>query len=299
MVRGVQGYRRRVDEQEALTALATVGLHPRRAEPILGGWASWTFDLDGEHIVRFPRHDDVAAAARRELALLPELTVDLSYAVPNPTQVGVRRERPFFAYPRIPGRPLHADDASPATFERLREALGELHTFPVDRAAELVGAGSPEGAWRRHYDRLWPIIEQHALPVIEPSVADEVRVAFSAFVERIDTLPHCLVHNDLGLEHLLVDPSTNDLTGMIDFEDATIGDPAIDVVPLRAAFGREAVAQIFRGRDIGDRVDERLHFYRWMGSVHAIIYGVTQDVADELEHGRSELTRRLHSPVIG
>lgn len=288
-----------MDEQEALTALATVGLHPRRAKPILGGWASWTFDLDGEHIVRFPRDDDVATAARRELALLPELAAHVAYAVPNPTQVGVWRERPFFAYPRIPGRPLHADDASPAMFERLRGALASLHAFPEHRAAELLRTGPPTGAWRRHYEHLWPIIEQHALPVIEPPVADEVRVAFASFVERIDALPHCLVHNDLGLEHLLIDPSTNELSGMIDFEDATIGDPAIDVVPLRAAFGREAVAQILRGRDMGDRLDERLHFYRWMGSVHAILYGVTQDVAAELEAGRTELTRRLHTPVGG
>ncbi len=41
----------------------------------------------------------------------------------------------------------------------------------------------------------------------------------------------------------------------------------------------------------------RMHFYRWMGSVHAIIYGVTQGVQAELVNGRQELARRIDAPL--
>ena len=68
---------------------------------------------------------------------------------------------------------------------------------------------------------------------------------------HVDALPLALVHNDLGLEHLLVGPGPQELAGIIDFEDATIGDPAIDLVPFVAAFGRDALVELLDGRDLG------------------------------------------------
>jgi len=44
-------------------------------------------------------------------------------------------------------------------------------------------------------------------------------------------------------------------------------------------------------------LDERMHFYRWMGSIHAIIYGVTQGVTAEVDHGRRELARRIDATL--
>jgi aminoglycoside phosphotransferase (APT) family kinase protein len=35
-------------------------------------------------------------------------------------------------------------------------------------------------------------------------------------------------HNDLGIEHVLIDPGTWTVTGIIDWSDAAIVDPAID-----------------------------------------------------------------------
>jgi aminoglycoside phosphotransferase (APT) family kinase protein len=39
-------------------------------------------------------------------------------------------------------------------------------------------------------------------------------------------------HNDLGIEHILVDPPTRQITGVIDWADAAIADPAIDLARL-------------------------------------------------------------------
>lgn len=274
-------------------ALGTVGLAPHRVRPIHGGWASWTFALDEQLIVRFPRTDEVAESSRRELALLPELDVHLSFQVPNPSHVGTWNERPFFAYRMIVGRGIEAADGSPALLHQLRDALAELHAFPVDRAAELLDAGHPATAWRRHYEQLWPIVEEHALPVVAPPLSTRIGTAYAAFLDQIDDLPACLIHNDLGVEHLLVDERATELVGIIDFEDAAVGDPAIDYVPLWATFGPKALEHLLPADGLGDRLEQRLHFYRWMGSVHAIVYGVTRGVPAEVDHGLRELTRRF------
>jgi aminoglycoside 2''-phosphotransferase len=101
------------------------------------------------------------------------------------------------------------------------------------------------------------------------------------------------VHNDLGPEHILVDPETAQPVAMIDFEEAWVGDPAIDFVPLWAQAGYEVRSILLEGRELGERLEERLWFYRWMGSVHAIVYGVTAPDDNERRAGLDELPRRL------
>lgn len=52
-----------------------------------------------------------------------------------------------------------------------------------------------------------------------------------------------LVHGDFGLHNVLW--TKERITGVIDFDHATIGDPAIDVAPLIGQFGAAKLAQIY------------------------------------------------------
>ncbi|HUQ39077.1 MAG TPA: phosphotransferase [Acidimicrobiales bacterium] len=280
-------------EDEVRVALARVGLGPARVKELQGGWSNSTFDLDGSHIVRFPRTDAVALATHRELSLLPELGARVSFAIPTPSHAGVWRGRPFFAYPRLPGRPLEELDQAVIGLPALATMLAELHRFPVDRAAELLQLGAPDKVWRHRYEDLWPTFSDVALPELDTHLADDVRRSYEAFVEHPPQFPITLIHNDLGAEHVLVDETSGAPTGIIDFEDATVGDPAIDLTPLVAALGPGALPTLSGDRDLGERVTDRMHFYRWVGSLHCIVYGVTEGVDEERRGGIDALRRRL------
>ena len=284
-----------MEEREAIRALGSVGLRPRHALAIPGGCAYWTFDVDGARIARFPRNRDVAESTHRELALLPELAEKLSFAIPDPTHDGVWQGQPFFVYRRILGRPLEPDDATVEILDALGAMLGELHEFPVERAAPLLGTGDPGSAWRDHLEELWTTIESEALPAMEPDLGDRVAREYHAFLATDFNFPHCVVHNDLGLEHILINDSTSTLSGFIDFESAWIGDPAVDFVPLRADLGRAAFETVSSGRDLGERLEPRMHFYRWLGSVHAVLYGVNEGADAELVDGLAQLRERIES----
>lgn len=277
---------------EVRTALCRVGLEPQRVEAITGGWANWTFELDGEAIVRFPRSDSVALATHRELALLPELAAFVSFSVPVPESIASFRDRPFFTYRRIAGRPLSDGDA-PEVATPLGAMLAELHHFPVDRAAHLLRLGAPERVWRDRYEDLWETISQVALPVLPGRLAEEVRRRYTTFVERPPAFPVCFIHNDLGPEHVLLDEATGAPCALIDFEDASVGHPAVDMTPLVATLGLSALPALEHERDLGERLADRLWFYRWVGSLHAIIYGVTAGVEAERVGGIRELRRRI------
>jgi aminoglycoside phosphotransferase (APT) family kinase protein len=282
-----------MDEPEVRSALVRVGMDPQRIVPIDGGWANWTFELDGEHIVRFPRSDAIALTTHRELALLPELADQVTFEVPVPASAATYRGRPFFAYRRLPGRPLSDSDRGSMVVTGIGTMLRELHGFPVDRAATLLRLGRPETAWSDHYTDLWSTIATVALPEIGPELADEVRREYTNFVEAPPEFPPCLIHNDLGPEHVLLDEVTGEPRGLIDFEDATVGDPATDLAGLVTTIGYEAVPALLAGRDVGERVADRIWFYRWVGSLHAIIYGVVAGVDEARIAGIDELPRRL------
>jgi aminoglycoside phosphotransferase (APT) family kinase protein len=279
-----------MDSREARRALQGAEVEVESVVPIGDGWANWTFLVDERRIVRFPRNDSVAAATRRELVLLPELARHVSFAVPSPTIVGEWAGRPFFAYERIEGRPLDGTDADVAG--SLGHMLAELHSFPVDRAASLLGAPPATRAWHDHYQALWTEVEEVAIPELDDRAAEAVRRAFGSMLEHTPQFPTCLIHNDLGPVHVLL--GRDDLpAGIIDFEDAWLGDPATDLTPLVACLGRPALPALMAGRDLGERVEDRMHFYRWMGSIHAIIYGVRAHVEAERVAGIRELRRRL------
>ncbi len=94
-------------------------------------------------------------------------------------------------------------------------------------------------------------------------------------------------------EHVLLDGSTGAPCGLIDFEDATVGDPAVDLTPLVATLGARALPALRHDRDLGERLQDRLWFYRWVGSLHAVLYGVSAGVDAERVDGIRELRRRI------
>lgn len=250
-----------MDAAAARTRLREVGLSPAHVEPVAEqGWASWTFELDGELIVRFPRNDEIVRAMQREMRLLPELARHVSFRVPVP----VHATDTWFVYERIPGRPLRAGD----DVDGARAMIAELHTFPVETASGLL----QRSTWTDLFAWQWELFTERALTHLPPDLREEVTARY-----ELPPSPETFVHNDLGMEHLLVDDDGTPV-GIIDFEDAIVGDPEVDLLPLRA--------------DLGLPLTERMCFYRWVGSLHALVYYAEEDPA-EIPAVLDELRRRL------
>jgi len=192
-------------------------------------------------------------------------------------------------YRKVTGRPFAPGDPLPPVAAMLRD----LHSFPVRRAAKLVDADVDPAAWRTGYeaDRRW--ITDLVVPRLDAALAREVLDRFDAILPSLSIVEPVLVHRDLGTEHLLVDPDTRFATGMIDFETATVGDATIDFVGLLATLGDAATSHLIGhyGSSVSWR---RLRFYSWMGSVHAIRYGVESGdaaiVADGIDGLRARIT---------
>jgi aminoglycoside 2''-phosphotransferase len=203
------------------------------------GWDSSAWEVNGSLVFRFPKRAEVADWLRREIALLPSLVPALPVPIPHFTHIAIAGapddpSLPFVGYPKLAGifldqAPELLHPASPLV-PHLADFLRALPAFPPDRA---VAHGVPPGSWSAWRDH-WQTFAARAMRDDDPALDSATRAwvaatrdAFLAELARAAP-PVALLHRDLALEHILADPAGQRLTGVIDWGDAWIGDPAID-----------------------------------------------------------------------
>ena len=182
------------------------------------------------------------------MALLPWLATHLPAAVPIPTFVGRASETypwNFAGYPMLPGQSIPDADLSFEARVRLAAPFGRflraLHGVDV-AAARRLGAGSDtldrlNVASRREATR-----QRLALLVEVRALADPARV--EQVLDEAPTLAPAgavLVHGDLHAGQILVDHGYA-LSGVIDWGDLHVGDPAVDLAAAQAVLPAAAHA---------------------------------------------------------
>jgi len=101
-----------------------------------------------------------------------------------------------------------------------------------------------------------------------------------------------LVHGDLSAEHILFDPDTQRITGVIDFTDAIITTPLLDFVYLYRAYGRDFFERLLHQYGTGNEEAvlsgvELLH--GWYLALR-LLWALDHDYEPGVERGLRELT---------
>jgi aminoglycoside phosphotransferase (APT) family kinase protein len=223
-------YRESVTEAVSTAVRAHLpGYRIRSVEKLGSGLENTAYVVNRDLVVRFPHQPDPAAIAN-EVALIRRVW----QISPLPVPQVVFHDDVCLAYKFMKGRPLQPEDM--IDVEELGELLRRLHAIPVEDVRHLVKEDhDPLQQWldeaaelyRRHESRLTP----HQRSKIE---------AFLAETPPAQAKPDRLVfsHNDLGIEHVLVDRGK--ITGIIDWSDAAICDPAYDYGLLIRDLGEKA-----------------------------------------------------------
>lgn len=245
---------------------------------------------------RFPHragYVDLLDTERRLHALVAGV-LPSPVAVPRIDLVG----QPSAAFPYrfaghrfMPGTAADAIEPSllPVTARTLGAALGAIHAIPEDavRAAGIDEMSGDDPARRQWLNR--GVAAAAALRGID-AVVDRAREWLGQ--QHLLSLPpppgpRSLVHTDLTPDHLLADPATGGLIGILDWTDAILDDPARDFVPLVASCGWAFADEVLRGYP--GRVDpafrQRLRF---MARLLSLIWLVMarEEGADVAEHVR-------------
>jgi aminoglycoside phosphotransferase (APT) family kinase protein len=206
------------------------------------GWDNVAFAV-GEFVFRFPRRQSAVALIERECVILPHLQ-DLPLPVPAPSFVGRASERypwPFAGHRSLPGRvACDVDDEV-----RARAAA------PLGRFLRALHARTLEDLPGDELNRF--NVAPRAVAAVKRALALAIDPAplrpFLEIPAPSPCRPRVSCHGDLYGRNLLVDGG--ELSGVIDWGDLHLGDPAVDLAvawsflgpPARAAF-REAYGAV-------------------------------------------------------
>lgn len=279
-------------------------LREMAVEPFGIGWDNAAFLVGGRIVFRFPRRRASANLVEREVAVLPLVAPHVPLAIPAPRHAGVPSTEypwPFAGYDLIAGTSADAvelsDDARCALAEPLGRFLRALHA--VD-AAPLVARGLPPDEIGRldHRKRLPMAVERLAALAESAAWANAGVTAEPArFVAWLAAHPpapladdaRTLVHGDLYARHVLLGANARP-SGVIDWGDVHLGDPALDLAIAHLVLPARAHAAF---RTAYGGVDERTWTAaRYRAIYHAILeldYGVRADDAGMRASGSTAL----------
>ncbi|MDP9176766.1 MAG: phosphotransferase [Gemmatimonadota bacterium] len=212
-------------------------LRPVEATYLGEGYDSRAFDVNDEFVFRFPKRADVEAQLLIETAILPRLAERTPVPIPAFSFHGKPSPdfpRHFVGYPKLPGIPGLDLDLDQSQLLDLAPILGEflsfLHSFPSDAA---IQCGVPEIAPEALIEdvRAEALSDIHVVTHVGlDALEDPLRTLFETRVEagQMNRVTSRLVHRDLAAEHILLDPDMKQVTGIIDWSEISISDPAID-----------------------------------------------------------------------
>lgn len=241
------------------------------------GLDNLVYEVNGELLVRAAKQADPAVRGeriRREAELLGVLA-GLS-TLPVPRVVFADPPAGVLACAKLPGRPLPGHRVpEPA---RLAAPLGEfltgLHRAPVPRMAPLAPRDAdPPDAWLRPAQDAYRRVAARIPGALRPPV-ERFLAAAPPPAPAPGTLVFC--HHDLGAEHLLAEVESSTITGVIDWSDAAIADPAYDLALILRDLGPEIFEMTLRryGGPWSHAHRERVIFYARCAVLEDIAYGV-------------------------
>jgi aminoglycoside phosphotransferase (APT) family kinase protein len=207
------------------------------------------------------------AEAIREAALLRLIGEHLFLPVPRPRFADPLRG--VLAYPLLPGRALLGRTPPTGAAAQLGRTLAQLHA--IDPAgADVGGLAEPHAVDPAPVDipveaadpQEWLTDLTGPPELLRVLHADPPPVA----TERV------LAHADLGAEHLLA--ADGRLTGVIDWSDAAVTDPALDFARLYRDFGPTFLDEALRayGRD-SPAFRRRITFFARCAALEDLAYG--------------------------
>lgn len=212
-----------------------------RLEPIVAGHSNLVLAAyrgPDSYIVRRPPFGHFAASAHdvlREARLLTVLEQVGATRTPRVVAMTADPPGPVYAMTRLPGHAIRQNEpawlATPAQRSTISisvvETLAELHRLPT-APFEAAKLGRTGGYLARQLTR-WSGQRDEFVASGVRSLHDEPAVREWLFAHVPDERPSTLVHGDYKLDNVLVDEHTATVTGVLDWEMATLGDPLADL----------------------------------------------------------------------
>jgi aminoglycoside phosphotransferase (APT) family kinase protein len=238
-----------VTRERALRALARHAPDLLEVELVeLGHGLDSTAFVAGDVVLRVAEDRRVS----REARLLECVAGHVSVAIPVPRFAD--EEAGVLGYGRIPGVPLLGRNPPQGAARRLGEFLRDLHGINPATVAELIPVQDADpDEWLDELKGPPELVRMTRVGRPEPSC------------QRV------VAHADLGAEHILELDGT--LTGVIDWSDAAVTDPALDFARLYRDFGPPLLGELLEAYGPLPNAMPRIEFFARCAALEDLAYG--------------------------
>lgn len=204
-------------------------------------------DANGQDwVLRIPRRSDAQPKLDYEAKVLEFVKHRLSVSVPD----WRIKSTDLVAYPRLRDpmaltfdaktHEVHwnMDQSSPLYVDSLATVLIELHASPEEAEAAGIKSYSPDAVRTETLQDLERVKQ-------EIGIGPELEVAWRTWLDNDPLWPgfSTLVHGDLYAGHITADQDSC-VSGIIDWTEAHVGDPAVDFSGHLAVFGPESLTRL-------------------------------------------------------
>ena len=250
-------------------------------EPIDHGQNNIVLKINGQFVFRFPKYDAGLQALKRETSLLKYVHNRVSLTTPYPKFSQLTTlNRSFMGCSYIPGEPLwkqvlieQTSETQTTLAEQLGTFLRTLHQIPI--TAELSNL-LPQADTASQWNTIFQQIRSKLFPRMRPDAQTSVIDHFEAFLSQPQHFMYTSVlkHGDFGAGNILFDSSTGLLSGIIDFGNTSLGDPAYDFAGLLSSYGSNFVRYAAHSYPNFDHMWPRIKFYRGTFALLEALFGL-------------------------
>lgn len=268
------------------------------------GFDNTAYLINEQMVFRFPHRQEALPAMENEILILPYLAQHLSFKTSAPTLVGhstADYPYPFSGYPVLPGELLSHYQApwidDPHFAKTLGHWLRELHCLPVldDHRLQLKG----QQDWRldiaNRTHRVAELTHQYADYFQAEGFDPQKLNALMQGFKHLSTQggKSCYLHGDLYAKHIVVDSAGNP-SGLIDWGDVHIGNPAIDLSVGIMIFTESALTHFLHAyQDVDAHMMKIAAFRAYCHAIGALGYFAQIQEKTTLEWTKAALTNTI------
>lgn len=266
------------------------------------GWDNDVLIINQEWLFRFPKRHEIALKLEREKVLLDHLrhkTDDIQ--IPNYLLINNEQGIPMCCYYKvINGKQLEDINSIPkdqmtSVARQVGRFLTELHHTEL---AKMENVGFTIEQTQSYWEVFYSNIKRDVFPFLNKAEQRSINQMFDHLFNSILTQQEIktMIHGDLSSDHIIYDSDHACISGIIDFGDAQIGDPAYDFAGLYNCYGSHFVHEVLRFYKLKEPMKNLLNrveaFYSKQSVFHNILYAIAEDNDSLLNQSLIELRKR-------
>ncbi len=240
---------------------------------------------------------------QREVQFLNLIRDSVSLEIPNPLFISEDPNNPFVGYKKIPGISL-SRVYKKTTLEERKNIAKEVGIFLTeyhsDKLKDKVRMRKYEedifntqvlyNEWSDYYLKTKKLV----YPLIDERKQEWLERLFALFLLKENfEFTTTLTHGDFDTSNILVNPKNFDVTGIIDFEEAKIADPAYDLIFFdEGEIFTNTLFKNYRGHVDSTMNLRRKFYYSRAGTIY-IITGLEWKYPKMIEYGHKLLEEKM------